>query len=157
MAGMSLTVPSSLLTSISDTRKVSSRMASRTACALIRPSASGTRYVTATPLSCNCFAVSRMALCSIWLVMMWPPDTPRAWATPLRARLLDSVAPEVQTICSGVAPTSSATWRRACSTVCRACWPKAWELEAGLPKLPSKPRHSTMILMTRSSTGVVAA
>ena len=47
--------------------------------------------------------------------------------------------------------------RRACSTDCRACWPNAWELDAGLPKLPLKPRHSTMTWMTRSSTGVVAA
>lgn len=101
MPGMSLSVPSSLFTSISDTRKVvfTQRFADRVGAD--QPIGVRHQIGRAPRRPCSCRAVSRVALCSIWLVMICPPATPRAWATPLIARLFDSVAPEVQTICLG--------------------------------------------------------
>ena len=54
------------------------------------------------------------------------PKTPRsrAKATPLIARLLASLPPPVNTISSGWALSSSATWRRACSTASWAFLPR---------------------------------
>jgi len=49
------------------------------------------------------------------------------------ARLLDSVAPEVQMISFGSAFTSAATFSRASSTAFSAVQPKAWLRDAGLP------------------------
>ena len=48
--------------------------------------------------------VSRMALCSVAAVMMWLPFSAYISATPLSARLFDSVAPLVKTISLAVAP-----------------------------------------------------
>jgi hypothetical protein len=48
--------------------------------------------------------------------------------------LFDSVAPDVQTISRGSAPTSAATCSRAFSTAASASQPQAWLREAGLPK-----------------------
>jgi hypothetical protein len=54
-------------------------------------------------------------------------------AAPLIARLLDSVAPEVQMISLGSALTSFATSSRASSTAFSAVQPKGWLRDAGLP------------------------
>ena len=48
--------------------------------------------------------VSRIALCSVAAVMMWLPFSAYISATPLSARLFDSVAPLVKTISFAVAP-----------------------------------------------------
>jgi hypothetical protein len=49
------------------------------------------------------------------------------------ARLMLSVAPEVQTISRGSAPIREATRSWAISTASSAAQPKAWLREAGLP------------------------
>ncbi len=72
------------------------------------------------------------------------------------ARLLDSVAPEVQTISRGSAPINSASKARPSSIASSACQPKLCEREAGLPKLPSWVKQSDIFSATRGSTGVVA-
>jgi hypothetical protein len=59
-------------------------------------------------------------------------------AMPAIARLLDSVAPLVNTISRGVAPTSVATSRRARSTASCARQPQAWLADAGLPNTSVK-------------------
>jgi hypothetical protein len=51
----------------------------------------------------------------------------------LIARLFDSVAPEVQMISRGSAPTMAATLARASSTAASAVQPYMWLREAGLP------------------------
>ena len=76
------------------------------------------------------------------------------WATPLIARLIDSVAPDVQISSRGSQLTSSATWARAFSTAFSASQPNAWLREAGLPKWLRS--HGTIASTTRGSTGVVA-
>lgn len=68
---MSVSVPSSLLTSMSETRPVSGVSAAATAPAVISPCASGASRVTAMPRASRLVIVSRMALCSSWLVMRW--------------------------------------------------------------------------------------
>jgi hypothetical protein len=70
------------------------------------------------------------------------------------ARLLDSVAPLVQTISRGSAPISAATWARAFSTASSASQPQAWLRDAGLPKCSRS--QGIMASTTRGSTGVVA-
>ncbi len=70
------------------------------------------------------------------------------------ARLFDSVAPEVQTSSRAVAPIRAATWARASSTAASARQPKAWLLEAALPK--SSLKKGSMASSTLGSTGVVA-
>ena len=82
------------------------------------------------------------------------PARPRARATPLMARLLDSVAPLVKTISRAVAPMSAATSRRAALD--------------GLLRLPSprvrrrrrvaevSVKYGSIASSTRGSTGVVA-
>jgi hypothetical protein len=57
------------------------------------------------------------------------------------ARLLDSVAPEVQTISLGSALTSAATCSRASSTAASASQPKLCERDAGLPNFDQVGNH----------------
>src|SRR5580698_8230692 len=75
---------------------------------------------------------------------------------PKMAKLLASVAPEVQITSRGAAPTLAATCARARSTKVAAAWPNSW-LDAGLPNSPCMPRHCAMAAATRGSIGVVAA
>ena len=67
--------------------------------------------------------------------MTCPPG--RAPATPLMARLSDSVPPEVKTISSGETPRKRAMVSRAASIPSRASRPKPWMLDA-LPKRSEK-------------------
>src|SRR5450432_2908508 len=89
------TVPISLLASMIETRIVLSVMAARTDSAVTHPSAATGRYVTVKPSFSRRLQVSRTALCSVWAVMMWLPRSLWNSATPLMARLSDSVAPDV--------------------------------------------------------------
>src|SRR5271170_2790509 len=75
---------------------------------------------------------------------------------PKIAKLLASVAPEVQITSRGAAPTLAATCARACSTKAADAWPNSW-FDAGLPNSPCMPKHCAIAAATRESTGVVAA
>ena len=79
--------------------------------------------------------VSRIALCSVAAVMMWLPFSAYISATPLSARLFDSVAPLVKTISFAVAPIRLATCLRAFSVASSASQPKLWLRLAELPKM----------------------
>ena len=70
------------------------------------------------------------------------------------AKLFDSVAPEVQTISRGSAPTNFATSSRAFSTAFSAVQPYGWLRAAGLPKCSVM--YGIIFAATRGSTGVVA-
>ena len=93
-------------------------------------------------------------MCSVAAVMMWLPFSAYISATPLIARLFDSVAPLVKTISLAVAPMIAAICLRAFSTASSASQPKLWLRLAALPntvvKYGASPRN------TRGSTGVVA-
>jgi hypothetical protein len=68
--------------------------------------------------------------------------------------LIASVAPDVQMISRGSAPTNAATCSRALSTPRSASHPNGWLREAGLPKFSR--RYGNIASTTRGSTGVVA-
>ena len=71
------------------------------------------------------------------------------------ARLLDSVAPLVQTISLVSHLRRLATFARAVLIRWSLSQPKECDLEAGFPKAPSSVRHSDILSATRLSTGVV--
>ena len=126
--------PISLLACMTLIRMVWSVMAARSASRSIRPSApdrqEGDAGSRASPGACRCPAPP----CARWpTVMMWLPFSAYISATPLMARLSDSVAPLVKTISLGVAPIRSAICWRAFSTACSASQPKVWLRLAALP------------------------
>src|SRR5437660_11854553 len=86
--------------------------------------------------------------------MMWLPFSLYISATPLMARLLLSVAPEVKMISLLVAPISLAMRSRAVSTASSASQPKAWLRLAALPNLSAK--YGIISSSTRGATGEVA-
>jgi hypothetical protein len=110
--------------------------------------------VTRAPCFSSFLHVSMTALCSVTHVMMWFPFSRYISATPLIARLFDSVAPLVKMISFGLAPIRSATCLRAVSTASSAAQPKAWLRLAALPK--SCVKYGVIASSTRGSTGVVA-
>jgi hypothetical protein len=65
--------------------------------------------------------------------MTWLPFFLYIWATPLRARLSLSVAPEVKIISLAPAPMRLAICSRASSTAFSASHPKAWLRLAAFP------------------------
>ena len=85
-------------------------------------------------------------------VTTWRPAA--RWATPLRARLLASVALAVKITPAGVPPKSRASLARAPSSDDRASSPREWGAE-GLPAPPS--RNGRMTATTRGSTGAKPA
>src|SRR3989442_7797157 len=88
------------------------------------------------------------------VVTMWSPSSGYIWATPLRARLIDSVRPDVNTISLGSrAPISAASWLRAVSTAASASHPKGWFRLAGWPYFWVK--YGSIASTTRGSAGVV--
>ncbi len=93
-------------------------------------------------------------MCSVASVMMWLPLGRSALATPLIARLFDSVAPLVKMISFALAPMSAATCRRAASTASSAFQPNACVRLAALPKCTEK--YGSMASSARGSTGVLA-
>jgi hypothetical protein len=80
--------------------------------------------------------VSMTALCSVTHVMMWFPFSRYISATPLIARLSDSVAPLVNTTSFAFAPISSAT--RAASPPPPRLPTRGWLRLAALPKCSVK-------------------
>src|SRR5688500_5341137 len=88
------------------------------------------------------------------VVTMWLPFSRYISATPLMARLMDSVPPEVNTISLGSrAPISLAIWARAVSTPLSASQPKEWLRLAGCPNFSVK--YGIIASTTLGSTGVV--
>src|SRR5688572_13377862 len=88
------------------------------------------------------------------VVTMWLPFSRYISATPLMARLIDSVPPEVNTISFGSrAPTSLAICARAVSTPLSASQPKEWLRLAGWPNFSVK--YGIIASTTRGSAGVV--
>src|SRR3990170_6855300 len=67
------------------------------------------------------------------MVMMWLPFSRYISATPLMARLSDSVAQEVKMISLGLAWMSAAICSRAVSTAFSASQPKGWLRLGGVP------------------------
>ena len=95
-----------------------------------------------------------LARCSIVVVTMCVPFSRYISATPLSARLMDSVPPEVNTISLGSrAPISAASSSRARSTAPSASQPKGWLRLAGWPNFSVK--YGIIASRTRGSTGVV--
>jgi hypothetical protein len=73
------------------------------------------------------------------VVRMWLPFSRYISATPLRARLMDSVPPEVKTISLGSrAPKSAAICSRPLSTPASASHPNGWFRLAGWPNFSVK-------------------
>ena len=68
----------------------------------------------------------------------------------MMARLFDSVAPDVKTISSGLAPKKAATRPRASSRAAVAASPTPCSAEA-LPNVPAK--YGSIASTTRGSTG----
>ncbi len=88
------------------------------------------------------------------VVMMWSPFSLYISVTPLRARLIDSVPPEVNTSSFGSrAPMSAASCSRALSIADSAAHPKGWLRLAGCPKRSVK--YGSIASSTRGSTAVV--
>src|SRR5436305_741233 len=74
----------------------------------MKPALPTGREGTRQPIFSRCFQLSRTALCSVTAVTMWLPFSRQLSATPFRARLSLSVAPEVKTISWGSAPMEEA-------------------------------------------------
>ncbi len=104
MAAVGLIVPTSLLAAMIETRTVRSVIAASTDSAETWPVDVGGRKVTSQPSRARRRRGSSTARCSAAEVMMWLPFFLRWGREPLRARLFDSVAPEVKTISFGSAP-----------------------------------------------------
>ncbi len=75
-------------------------------------------------------------------------------ATPLIARLSDSVAPLVKTTSLGFAPMRAASCLRPVSTASSASQPNAWFRLAAFPNFSVK--YGSIASTTRGSAGVVA-
>src|SRR6266446_1340481 len=154
IAAMSWIVPISLLANITETRTVLSVIALTICSTSIRPSGCTGTYVTSEPCRSRRLATSRPARCSLTVVTMWFPFSRYISATPLRARLIDSVPPDVNTISFGSrAPISVASWLRAVSTAASASHPKGWFRLAGWPYFWVK--YGSIASTTRGSAGVV--
>src|SRR2546422_6668702 len=95
-----------------------------------------------------------LARCSMTVVTMWLPFSLYISATPLRARLIASVPPEVKTSSFGSrAPISVAILARAASTAPSASHPNGWFRLAGWPNFSVK--YGSIASTTRGSHGVV--
>ena len=100
------TTPISLFTPMIDTRAVSGARAAATADGATSPSVPTGKYVTRKPPpdASSHRQASRTHLCSVCVVTTcFLPAAARNRATPLTARLFDSVAPDVKTISRGSA------------------------------------------------------
>src|SRR5256712_6739724 len=95
-----------------------------------------------------------LARCSMTVVTMWLPFSLYISATPLRARLLAPVPPEVKTCSFGSrAPISVAILARGASTAPSASHPNGWLRLAGCPNFSVK--YGSIASTTRGSHGVV--
>ena len=108
ISAMGCMEPISLFAVITETRTVSGRMAFSSSSSFTIPSESTFTLVTSNPLFSRYFAVSRMAWCSIVVIMMCFPLFSLISAPEIRAQLSDSVPPEVKNISEGSAFRHSA-------------------------------------------------
>ncbi len=127
-------VPTSPTAIITETRIVSSRIAASTSSGFTNPSASTGRLVTSKPRRSRYLSGVMTERCSTTDEMMCLPLDRDFSATPFRAMLLASVAPEVKTISAGVAPVNPATRSRASSSAWRAASPSDRNRIDGFPK-----------------------
>ena len=141
---------------MTDTARVSSRSACSTCAGVTRPSVPGLSQVTSKPSRSSCRQASITALCSVREVTRWRPRGRPARADPSSARLSLSVAPEVNTIAPGGAPTRAATCPLARSIAAAARPPSACA-EDGFACGPSGPRQAAMAAATSGCTGQLAA
>src|SRR5437867_4445655 len=154
IAATSWIVPISLFASMTEIRIVLSVSACRIASTSTRPSGRTGTYVTSKPCRSRRLQTSRLARCSMAVVTMWLPFSRYISATPLIARLIDSVPPEVKITSLGSrAPMSFASCSRARSTAFSASQPKEWFRLAGWPNFSVK--YGIIASTTRGSTGVV--
>src|SRR5438552_4329995 len=154
IAATSWIVPISLLANMTEIRMVLSVIALRISSTSIRPSGCTGTYVTSKPWRSSRLATSMPARCSMTVVTMWLPFSRYISATPLRARLIDSVPPEVNTSSLGSrAPMSLASLPRATSTAASASQPNGWLRLAGCPNFSVK--YGSIASTTRGSHGVV--
>src|SRR2546426_399018 len=136
MAATSWMVPISLLANITEIRIVLSVSALRISSTSMTPSGCTGTYVTWNPCRSRRLNVSMLARCSMTVVTMWLPFSLYISATPLRARLIASVPPEVKTSSFGSrAPISVAILARAASTAPSASHPNGWLRLAGSPQV----------------------
>ena len=127
-------VPISLFAAIIVASIVSGRIAFSSSSGDTMPRPSTGSIVYSKPILPSHLTVSRIAWCSIALVIMWFP-LPRsrsAHAAPLIARLSASLPAPVKIISVGSAFISAATFARAASTASRASRPSLCRL-FGLP------------------------
>src|SRR3989442_1598994 len=154
MAATSWMVPISLLANITEIRIVLSVSALRISSVSMTPSGCTGTYVTWNPCRSRRLNVSMLARCSMTVVTMWLPFSLYISATPLRARLIASVPPEVKTSSFGSrAPISVAILARAASTAPSASHPNGWLRLAGCPNFSVK--YGSIASTTRGSHGVV--
>src|SRR5262245_61745502 len=147
-------VPISLLANMTERRMVFGVSAFSSSATSTRPSRPTGTYVTSKPCRSSRLPTSMLARCSMVVVTTWFPFSRYISATPLRARLMDSVPPEVKTISLGSrAPISAATSARALSTALSASQPNGWLRLAGWPNFSVK--YGSIASSTRGSTGVV--
>src|SRR5438552_7624276 len=154
MAATSWMVPISLLANITEIRIVLSVSALRISSTSMTPSGCTGTYVTWNPCRSRRLNVSMLARCSMTVVTMWLPFSLYISATPLRARLIASVPPEVKTSSFGSrAPISVAILPRAASTAPSASHQNGWLRLAGCPNFSVK--YGSIASTTRGSHGVV--
>src|SRR3989442_1141731 len=116
IAAMSWIVPISLFANMTEMRIVLSVIAFFTSSTSTRPFGCTGTYVTANPCRSSRLQVSSPARCSIAVVTMWLPFSRYISATPLSARLIASVPPDVNTTSlASRAPMRRATLARAAS------------------------------------------
>src|SRR5439155_5931707 len=147
-------VPISLLANITEIRMVLSVIALRISSTSMRPSGCTGTYVTSKPCRSSRLPTSSPGRCSMTVVTMWLPFSRYISATPLRARLIASVPPDVKTSSFGSrAPISAASCSRARSTAASASQPNGWLRLAGCPYFSVK--YGSIASTTRGSAGVV--
>src|SRR5947207_3819025 len=154
IAATSWIVPISLFANITEIRIVLSVTALRTVSTSTRPSGCTGTYATSKPCRSSRLHTSSPARCSITVVTMWLPFSRYISATPLMARLMDSVPPDVKTSSfASRAPIRRASCARASSTAASASQPNGWLRLAGWPNFSVK--YGSIASTTRGSTGVV--
>lgn len=147
---MGWTVPISLLAHPTDTRTVSSVIRERSLSGSMRPNWSGGTLVTRKPDFSRNLPMLCSEMCSTSEMITWAPSRLARLAYPMRARLFDSVAPDVKMTSSGCAPMNAATPARPSSNTAVARSPTVCS-EAGLPKRSVK--YGSIASTTRGSTG----
>ena len=133
---------------------VSSRRASKTCRAVMRPRLSGLRKVTSYPSRARARRGSRTALCSTAVEMICLPARRPCHRAARMAQLSLSVPQEVKTRDSALQPSAAATTARQSATSRAACSPRGY-WEEGLPYCSVSTSHIRSA--TGRGTGVVAA